>query len=63
MPSGAEICYEILLAILPPPLGVGFIHGYCSVELLIRLYNLCHFVIVIVYRGPYPDDYWRPINT
>ncbi|KAI3898703.1 hypothetical protein MKW98_000816 [Papaver atlanticum] len=37
MPSSAEICCEILLTILPPSLGVGFIHGCCSVELLIRL--------------------------
>ncbi|XP_026454731.1 UPF0057 membrane protein At4g30660-like [Papaver somniferum] len=73
MPSGAEICCEILLAILLPPLGVCFRHGCCSVEFLICLLLTflgyvpgiiyAVYVIVAVNREPYPDDYWRPINA
>ncbi|KAJ6330755.1 hypothetical protein OIU76_009369 [Salix suchowensis] len=37
MPNHCEICCEILIAILLPPLGVCFRHGCCSVEFCICL--------------------------
>jgi uncharacterized membrane protein YqaE (UPF0057 family) len=37
MPSRCEICCEILIAILLPPLGVSFRHGCCSVRLSLSL--------------------------
>ncbi|KAF8393012.1 hypothetical protein HHK36_021253 [Tetracentron sinense] len=37
MASRTELCCEIILAILLPPLGVCFRHGCCSVEFFICL--------------------------
>ncbi|PRQ17753.1 putative proteolipid membrane potential modulator [Rosa chinensis] len=41
MPSGCEICCEIVLAVLLPPLGVCPSHGCCTVEFLICLLLTC----------------------
>ncbi|KAM1731744.1 hypothetical protein ACFX11_017590 [Malus domestica] len=37
MPSCCEICCEIMIAILFPPLGVCIRHGCCTVEFCICL--------------------------
>ncbi|KAB1996221.1 hypothetical protein Goshw_004551 [Gossypium schwendimanii] len=71
MPSRCEICCELLIAILLPPLGVCLRHGCCTAELCICLvltilgyipgiiYAL--YAIVYVDRDEYFDEYRRPL--
>ncbi|KAL2338534.1 hypothetical protein Fmac_012980 [Flemingia macrophylla] len=71
MPTRCEICCEIMIAILIPPLGVCFRHGCCSVEFIICLlltilgyipgiiYAL--YAIIFVDRDQYFDEYRRPL--
>ncbi|WCJ30127.1 Low temperature and salt responsive protein family [Euphorbia peplus] len=71
MPSHCEICCEILIAILLPPLGVCLRHGCCSPEFLICLlltilgyipgiiYAI--YAIVIINRDEFFDENRRPL--
>ncbi|KAK7388388.1 hypothetical protein VNO78_23204 [Psophocarpus tetragonolobus] len=71
MPTRCEICCEIMIAILLPPVGVCFRHGCCSVEFFICLlltilgyipgiiYAL--YAIIFVDRDQYFDEYRRPL--
>ncbi|KAJ6925201.1 hypothetical protein NC652_018212 [Populus alba x Populus x berolinensis] len=62
MPSRCEICCEILIAILLPPLGVCFRHGCCSTILGYVpgiIYAL--YAIVFIDRNEYFDEYRRPL--
>ncbi|KAF8369473.1 hypothetical protein HHK36_032508 [Tetracentron sinense] len=71
MASSTELCCEIILAILLPPLGVCFRHGCCSLEFFICLVldNLGYipgiiyavYVILSVDRDRYRSDYTQPI--
>ncbi|RDX82778.1 UPF0057 membrane protein, partial [Mucuna pruriens] len=71
MPSRCEICCEIMIAILLPPVGVCFRHGCCSVEFIIcLLLTLLGYIPGIVYalyaivfidRDQYFDEYRRPL--
>jgi len=49
MPSRCEICCEIIIAILLPPLGVCFRHGCCSVRLSIFLLLLFRDLKIWIY--------------
>ncbi|KAF6172802.1 hypothetical protein GIB67_034654 [Kingdonia uniflora] len=72
MASKTEICCELLIAILLPPLGVCLRHGCCSVELLICLIlTILGYIPGIIYAvyvilsvdRQHNPDYWRPINA
>ncbi|KAF8114516.1 hypothetical protein N665_0036s0048 [Sinapis alba] len=71
MANGCEICCEIMIAILLPPLGVCLRHGCCTTEFMICLiltilgyipgiiYAL--YAIVYVDRDQFFDEYRRPL--
>ncbi|XP_058754432.1 UPF0057 membrane protein At4g30660-like [Vicia villosa] len=71
MPSRCEICCEVMIAVLLPPLGVCLRHGCCTVEFIICLlltilgyipgiiYAL--YAIIFVDRDQYFDEYRRPL--
>ncbi|XP_038890692.1 UPF0057 membrane protein At4g30660-like [Benincasa hispida] len=71
MANGCEICCEILIAILIPPLGVCLKFGCCTVEFCLCLiltllgyipgiiYAL--YAIVFVDRDQFFDEYRRPL--
>ncbi|KAK7304149.1 hypothetical protein RJT34_15228 [Clitoria ternatea] len=71
MSTGCEICCDMMIAILIPPLGVCFRHGCCSIEFIICLlltllgyipgiiYAL--YAIVFVDGDQYFDQHRRPL--
>ncbi|GAA0160951.1 hypothetical protein LIER_39134 [Lithospermum erythrorhizon] len=72
MATRCEIFLEVLIAILLPPLGVGFRHGCCSCEFLICLLltllgyipGMVYAVYAIVIRGsPHHDEWRQPLTA
>ncbi|CAF1861207.1 hypothetical protein Bca4012_033076 [Brassica carinata] len=71
MVSSCELCCEILIAILLPPVGVCLRHGCCTVEFFICLVLTCLgylpgiiyaiYAILFLNRDEYFDEYRRPI--
>ncbi|CAA0396762.1 unnamed protein product [Arabidopsis thaliana] len=68
MANGCEICCEIMIAILIPPLGVCLRHGCCTTEFMICLIlTLLGYVPGIIYaivyvdRDQFFDEYRRPL--
>ncbi|KAA0056112.1 hypothetical protein IC582_011462 [Cucumis melo] len=73
MVNGCEICCEILIAILIPPLGVCLKFGCCTVEfclcLILTLLGYVPGIIYAVYaiafvdRDQFFDEYRRPLYS
>ncbi|KAL1192504.1 hypothetical protein V5N11_031783 [Cardamine amara subsp. amara] len=69
--SRCELCCEIIIAILLPPVGVCLRHGCCTVEFFICLVLTCLgylpgiiyaiYAILFLHRDEYFDEYRRPI--
>ncbi|XP_024014188.1 UPF0057 membrane protein At2g24040 [Eutrema salsugineum] len=68
MASSCELCCEILIAILLPPVGVCLRHGCCTVEFFICLILTCLgylpgiiyaiYAILFLHRDEYSDEYY-----